>query len=437
MPKKILFSLAFIFVLKCFIASFVPIVADESYYYIWSLFPRLSYFDHPAMVSWLIYLGTQLIPFHSPLAIRLLFVILSTVTIVLWLILLRKKNVSDNQQLLFLALFVLNPLLGIGSIMATPDVPLVFFWSLSYYFFVKLFESRKMVWYVLLGASLGLGFCSKYHIVLFVLAGSLALLIGQKWKQLRPLGIFATLVSGLVFCLPVLVWNYQNNWASFLFQINHGFGRSNYEFEWTYTYLIGQVLTMSPLVALNLFRARKTSDDQLFSVSQTLFFLTSTFKAVVEANWPIASQPHALLDFILNEKTKRIRWTFYYWFFIYVSIGSILFSQTGQKILKNQLTTADVDPLVSVAQLYKPLYGPTYQISSLLSWQSQTSVPKLRGFSRKDFYDDLELSIPLERKFYVLKDVGSGWPERLSAAKFVKLDSFDKLGLELYQVTYD
>lgn len=437
MPKKILYSLIFIFLIKCLAASLIPIIADESYYYIWSVFPKLSYFDHPGMVSWLIYLGTHLLPLNNPLAIRLLFVVLGSLTVAIWLKLLQKNNATINQQFLFLALFVLNPLLGVGSILATPDVPLVFFWSLSYYCFVRIFETQKIQWYILLGIFLGLGFCSKYHIVLFVLAGFLTLLINKKWQQVRPLGIIATTLFGIMFSLPVLIWNYQNEWISFLFQINHGFGRSTYSFEWTYSYLIGQVLIMSPLVALNLFRRRNVSDNQIFSASQILFFLTSTFKSVVEANWAIVAQPHALKDFILIEKTKRIRWTFYYWFFIYVSIFGILLSPAGVKLLKNQLVASDVSALVEVAHLYQPLYGPTYQISSLLSWESKTMVPKLRGFSRKDFYDALEISVPTAKKFYVLKDVGSGWPNFLSSAKFVKLDSFDNLALELYQVTYD
>ncbi len=437
MPKKILFFLGIIFLVKCVAAALIPIVADESYYYIWSLFPRFSYFDHPGMVSWLIYLGTFAIPAPNPLAIRLFFVIFSTATVYIWLLLLRKSNPTLNQQLLFLALFILNPLLGIGSIMATPDVPLVFFWSLAYFCFVKLLETQKTFWYSLLGISLGLGFCSKYHIVLFLLAGLATLAIIKKWSVLRPTGVLTTVFTGLLFSLPVLIWNYQNNWVSFLFQLNHGFGRSHYNFEWTYSYIIGQILITSPFVTLHFFRRKKITTDQIFSVTQILFFLTSTFKAVVEANWPIVAQPHALVDFIKTEKTKKIRWTFYYWFFIYASIGGLLFSPAGRIVLQNQLLTSDILDLIPVAERYQPLYGPTYQISSLLSWQSQILVPKLKGFSRIDLYNELDVSLPNTKKFYVLKDVGSGWPDYLSSAKFIKLDSFDKLRLELYQVTYD
>ena len=400
MSKKFFVFLVFIFLIKCLLASFLPLVADESYYYIWSLYPKLSYFDHPAMVSWLIYLGTHTIPFHHPLAIRFFFILFGTGTIAIWAHLLRQKNATEKQQLLFLALFVLNPLLGIGSILATPDVPLVFFWSLSYLFFLKILESRSLRWYFLLGSALGLGFCSKYHIVLFIIAGVVSLLIGKKFKQLRPLGIVVTIAVGLLFSLPVLIWNYQNQWASFLFQINHGFGRSYYNFEWTWTYLAGQVLITSPLVVISLFTLFNKSMDRTFSLTQILFFLTSTFKSVVEANWPIVSQPHALSHFILHAERKKVTWTFYYWLFIYIIATALFMTQTGKALLKNQYTSSDVQILEKVVKDYQPLYGPTYQISSLLSWQGRLIVPKLRGFSRKDFFDDLPISIPTNKKFF-------------------------------------
>jgi 4-amino-4-deoxy-L-arabinose transferase-like glycosyltransferase len=36
----------------------VPVFAQESYYWCYAQKPDLSYFDHPPMVAWLIWLGT-------------------------------------------------------------------------------------------------------------------------------------------------------------------------------------------------------------------------------------------------------------------------------------------------------------------------------------------------------------------------------------------
>lgn len=437
MHKKVFSFFVCIFLTKCLLASFIPLVADESYYYVWSLFPRLSYFDHPAMVSWLIYLGTHVIPFHHPLAVRFFFVLLGTGTVFIWLNLLKQKMASEKQQLIFLALFILNPLLGLGSILATPDVPLVFFWSLSYFFFLKILESPQRRWYFLLGSSLGLGFCSKYHIVLFVIAGAFGLFLSKKLKHLMLTGILTTVVVGFLFSLPVLIWNYQNQWSSFLFQINHGFGRTYYDFEWTWGYLLGQALLLSPFVALSLFNITSKSTDRVFSLTQILFFLSSTFKSVVEGNWPIVAHPHAISHFVIHADRKKVSWTFYYWLVIYATVLVALQTDSGKALLKNQYLSSDVQNLEKVTKDFQPLYGPTYQISSLLSWQSGVLVPKLKDFSRKDFFDELPVSKPTSSKFYVLKETHVGWPEYLKTASFQKLDSFDNLNLELYQVSYD
>ncbi len=390
------------------------------------------------MVSWLIYLGRSLITFHNPLGVRIFFVLLSTASLYLWLIILEKKKVPQSFSFYFACLFTLNPLLGVGSVVATPDVPLIFFWSLAYLCFLNLIESKKIFWYFLFGCALGLGFCSKYHIILFILSGALSILINFNYRSLRLYGIFFTLLGGLLFSLPVLIWNYQNGWISFAYQLEHGFGRSYYKFEWSSSYLLGQFLIASPFIFIQLFNWKKKSVDQTFAVSQILFFFTSTFKSVVEANWTIAAQPHALTHFIQTAEEKKIKWTFYYWVTIYTVLILILLTPMGYSLKHAQMNTNDVADLVPIAEQYQPLYGPTYQISSLLSWTSKTFVPKLDGFSRKDFFNDITESIPKNRSpFYVLKEVSSGWPPYLTKAKIEKLKSFESLELELFRVVYE
>ena len=415
-----------------------PLFADETYYYIWSLFPKLSYYDHPGMVGWLIFLGRSLFSFHNPLSVRLFFVVLGTASLFIWLLILEKKKIPQDVWIYFFALYNLNPLLGIGSIVATPDVPLVFFWSLAYLCFLNVFDSKKLIWYFLLGCSLGLGFCSKYHIVLFILCGLLATFINLNYRSLRVKGIFLSLAGGLLFSLPVLIWNYQNDWVSFAYQLKHGFGRTYYNFEWSTSYLMGQFLIVSPFLFIQLFSFKKRTPDQTFAVSQLLFFFTSTFKSVVEANWTIAAQPHAIVHFMETLSIKKIKWTFAYWTVTYAALLLILFTPMGHSIHQPQLNTNDIAVLVPLAEQYQPLYGPNYQISSLLSWQAGKLVPKLVGFSRKDFFNDIDDSIPkFNSTFYVLKETAVGWPDYLVTSQIKKIKSIESLELELYQVTYE
>lgn len=389
------------------------------------------------MVSWLIYGGREILRIPNPLAVRFFFILVGTGTLFIWIKILKIKQVTEKNWHYFIVLFCLNPLLGIGSILATPDVPLVFFWSLAYFFFLLSLENKKLRNYFFLGASLGLGFCSKYHIVLFILGGIASFFFNNSFKKIRPLGVFMTLLGGIIFSMPVLVWNYQNEWVSFLFQLHHGFGRSYYNFDWTWSYILGQILILSPLVFYGLIRHQKKSIDLTFAASQLLFFITSTFKSVVEANWPVTSQPHALAHFVDAAEIKQFRWTIYYWLAIYLVVVAILVSPFSSQI-KNQLSSSDISVLVPVALKYEPLYGPNYQISSLISWQSKKFVPKMAGFSRKDFFNDLAESIPPKSKtFFVLKDQEVGWPELLSSGRFEKLEVFEQLHLELYKVIYE
>ncbi len=442
--RKIFFVVATAFFIKLVFAYLLPIFADEAYYYVWSLKPQLSYYDHPGMVSWLINLNRQLVPFFNPLNIRLLFVVTSTLTTLVWIKILIKSHFTEQNILFFLILTFLNPLLGLGSVVATPDVPLVLFWSLSYLFYLNIIEptegtkpSTQILNYSLLGVFLGLGFCSKYHIVLFLIGGLADLIINKKFKNLLLFGVMTTIFWGFVFSLPVLLWNQQNDWASFAFQFKHGFGKSYYDWRWTLNFFIGQALLISPLIFFCLFKKNNRSSDKIFTLSQIVFFTFSSFKAIVEANWPITSQNHAISYFVKNLNIKYLKITLVYWLIVYSGLVLFFFSEHSEKILRNQYRTSQMSELLPLVKKYKPLYGSSYQIAALLSWQTQQFIPKLNGLSRFDFYDTLPESTPNEKKIYVLKHFDSIWPDKYMAYSKTLIESFDKMQIELYQLSYE
>ncbi|HND85677.1 MAG TPA: glycosyltransferase family 39 protein, partial [Pseudobdellovibrionaceae bacterium] len=338
--------------MKLAVAYFIPVFADEAYYYIWSLRPQLSYFDHPPLVSWLIALGHFFLPEGNPLSLRISFIIASFFTSLVWLRILKNQKFSTSAIESFLILLFLNPLLGPGSVVATPDVPLVLFWSLSYLAFTEIFSSKSKfalyLNYAFLGMSLGLGFCSKYHIVLFVISGLIYLCFNQNYKKLNFLGVFLTLLFGFLFSLPVLIWNMENDWASFAYQLKHGFGKINYDWRWTVNYYLGQIALMSPLVFFSLFQKRQEKNNQVFALTQVGFFTTSSFKAIVEANWPITSHLHATAHFSENAPSKKLKFTYIYWVVIYALMIVFFNTSAGQKTLRNQYRATQMDQLVAL-----------------------------------------------------------------------------------------
>lgn len=435
--KNLYVFLGLSFAVKLLLSYIVPVFADETYYYIWSLHPQLSYFDHPPMVSWFIYLSHLFLPAGNPLALRFSFVLASLLISLIWLKILEHKNFSLQSIYIFLSLYFLNPLLGIGAIVATPDTPLVLFWSLSYLCFIKVVDEKKLIWSILLGISLGLGFCSKYHIVLLVLSGLIYLIYSKKILTIRPFGVLLTLVFGALFCSPVLIWNAQNQWSSFLFQINHGFGEDPFEWSWVINYVFTQALLLGPFVLMSLFKKSQDSREQVFSLSQLFFFLTSAFKSVVEGNWPITSHLHSIANFSENSVLKKFKLSVIYWAFIYALVFLFLLLPASKAVRKNMVNSSHLEDLISLVDQYTPLYGPNYQFASLLSWKTQKNIPKLRDLSRHDFYDSLPDSIPQTQVFYVLKYDYSEWPANYEHYKKIKLQNFDNTGLELYQFQYE
>ncbi|MES2802336.1 MAG: glycosyltransferase family 39 protein [Bdellovibrionota bacterium] len=441
LQKRIFNILVIVLFLKLVFALAFPLVGDEAYYWFWGQNLQLSYFDHPGMVAWLAALSDYLPITPKWAATRLVFVALSMVAFFVWIKVFlkhRQNSPNINQELnIFSIFFMLNPFLGLGSVLITPDSPLLLFWGLSSYFVLKIMREQKSIDYALLGVSLGLGFCSKYHIVLFPLVTIAALYFEKNLKVFFSKKVLVTILFGLLFCSPVLIWNYQNDFASFKFQLNHGLNEAKpYQFWWTSTYLIGQVLLFNPALVFSMCFKFKKSLFNISALGQWLFFLYSSFKAKVEANWPLTSHVSGLMD-LDGTRKKIIRYSFFYYTILWIGLPVFFFTDFGQKKVAALPTSLTINELSSELLQYQPLYGPTYQISSLLTLLTDIPVYKLHGLSRYDFFDSLPKSHPTEKLFYVLKYKSSEWPVYYENFSKTKVTEFPKFKLEVFELRYE
>lgn len=402
-------------IFKLLLAALIPLSADEAYYWVWSHNLRLSYFDHPPMVSWIFWLGHLLEPLgHS---VRWPAVILGHGTLLIWLEILKPHvDLERMKYWLYLALF--SPLVGFGSLIVTPDLPVIFFWSLSLLFLQRALSSKKGLDYVLLGFSLGLGFCAKYHIVLFVPFLFVYLLWDRRFKDVQWKWVLVTILVGLFCCLPVIVWNFQNEFASFTFQLRHGLESPEYHFSWTWSYVLGQILIIFPLI----FYAALRSTPRLFVVfgwGPLIFFFLTSFKALVEANWPVIAYPAIFALAVFHPRILSwSRWYIGVWATLYLVVISVLFVPSLRSINSKISEPFHLQEISSLAQEYKPLYASTYQMASSLWYFSKTPVYKLSGMSRYDFFDTLNEGVPQGTNFYLLKQEGNSLPSWISDAKW-------------------
>ena len=193
------------------------LMEQEAYYWNYAQHPALSYLDHPPMVAMLIWLGTKLFGI-SEFGVRIGAFLCWFVTA--YFIYCLTIRIFDKQAALgaVLLLAVLPLYFGVGFLM-TPDAPLHAAWAALLYFSYRVLIEESAGSWLGIGASLGLGLLSKYTIVLLGPPFLLFMLIdprARKWF-LKP-GPYLAFVMVLVLFSPVLIWNMQHEWASFLFQ---------------------------------------------------------------------------------------------------------------------------------------------------------------------------------------------------------------------------
>ena len=141
---------------------------DEVYYVNYALFPDWSYFDHPPMVGWMIWLTTLMQKLVlSPFFVRLGALIIGTLN--LWIVyrigyLLKDRWVGNVSALLLSSSFYSSIIVGTFVL---PDTPLSIFWLLAVYFFLTFIKSKNTNISALLLFGLFVGFAalSKYFAI--------------------------------------------------------------------------------------------------------------------------------------------------------------------------------------------------------------------------------------------------------------------------------
>ena len=293
--------------LRLFYLGLPELFYEEAYYWNYAKHLDIGYLDHPPLVAWIIGLFTQLMG-DNEFAIRF-------GAFICWLVMTYfsyrlahdiNKKTGACQAISLVA--TLPIFFAVGWAM-TPDAPLMACWAATLYFLYQaLIHERPRAW-LGVGIAMGLGMLAKYTIILTGAAALLFILVdrhSRKWF-FRPEPYLAVIVAIVIFS-PVIIWNAEHQWASFLYQ-SHDRITDRFEFSLP-DFITNIILILTPtgffsVIAILLFRKNLMpihdipSSDRAYSDAKRSYRLL-----VMLALLPVA----VLATFSLFRETK-FHWT--------------------------------------------------------------------------------------------------------------------------------
>lgn len=201
-----------LFLLRALLAFSLPLSGDEAYYWDCSRHLDWSYFDQPPLMIWQIALFRKLLG-DNPLAVRLPSLMMS---FGLGILILSAEKLFQTPSGAFFYPFLmlqLTPLFFFGSFYLSTDAGLIFFYTLSGLMMILILRGNPKGW-LGLGLAVGLGFLSKFSIMVIALALFTLPKKAWRWGYLILSGILCFLLT-----IPVWIWALQHHGDNLLFQL--------------------------------------------------------------------------------------------------------------------------------------------------------------------------------------------------------------------------
>jgi hypothetical protein len=296
LARKTALTVLALVALRLVAAAWTPLTFDEAYYWMWSKHLAGGFYDHPPAVAVVIRLGT-LVAGDTEFGVRLVSILLALP--MSWAIYRAASILFGDQRVAATATILLNVTLmaGVGTMIVTPDAPLLVATSFVLFFLAKVLETGQGAWWLAVGAAVGAALLSKYTALFFGPAILIWLLSDANLRRwlISPWPYLGSLVALAMFA-PVILWNADHQWVSFMKQL----GRARIEdFKPAFIaeLIPTQVAFATPLVfilgSMGLYAlwsgkaggsaARGLINAMFWTI--TLYFSWHSLHARVEANW--------------------------------------------------------------------------------------------------------------------------------------------------------
>ncbi|GAB6072548.1 glycosyltransferase family 39 protein [Venenivibrio stagnispumantis] len=310
----------------------IDLSTEEAQYWLWSKHLDLSYYSKPPVIAYLNFISTSILS-DTEIAVRINAIIIGFLLAIITFFF-TKYLFKDEKLAFFSSLFIyFIPAYDIASIIFLTDTPLALFWGLTTYFFYKAFNENKKRDWILTGIFAGLGFLSKYSMVLF-LPGALIFIFIFKREIFKEKWFYISLFIAFLFTLPVIYWNIANDFVTF----KHvgklaGVEEKSFSLKHVGDYILGQIginsVFLFPFFIFAIFKALKNwkNPTNFYLVINPLIifflFLIISLKKNVEPNWP-AFGYYSLYILTASYIYNNIKQKLYYFLPLFLSGLSIL-----------------------------------------------------------------------------------------------------------------
>lgn len=272
--------------------AFLPLSADEAYYWLWSKHLAAGYLDHPPAIAWLIRAGTALLG-NTPFGVR--FFAMAGSALASALVWRSGAELFDDERAgaLVVLFFNLTLMVTVEGLAATPDAPALLGAAGVLYALVRLETDNRGRWWLAAGLAGGFMLLSKFT-AFFLGAGVLTWMVftpdARRWLA-SPWSYAGLLVALLVY-LPNAIWNAHHHWATYTFQFAR-IGGGDWTLRFLGEFLIVLLVLISPFIFILGAKgmSRAAHDDRMrlpaaLMVPALLFFFVDALHARVQANWP-------------------------------------------------------------------------------------------------------------------------------------------------------
>ena len=224
-------ALGVLSVVRLFMAGWIELSPDESYYFLWSEHPDVSYYSNGPGVAAAIWLSTHLFGI-SEFGIRFFSPLLALGTSLL-VFSFAKRLYSESIAIWTVVVINLLPFYEVTSVLIGPNALSLFFWAAGMHSFWLALErttnreaelelgSGWSAWWPVTGALIGIGFLCQWTNAFQLLSVFVVLISSSRFRShfTKP-GFWSLLLVFILFTIPPLLWNAGHQWIHFTPIIN-------------------------------------------------------------------------------------------------------------------------------------------------------------------------------------------------------------------------